>query len=94
MKDWQITDISKAEYVGIIEIDTYGDELVMFEILKTDTHLVFGSCTNIGLLESGNMEIDPHFSLDENLQELIADLETCYRLGEEYTNMISCNDRM
>lgn len=88
---WQVIDTTNAEYIGIIELES-GE---YFEVVKTENHLVFGNSTNIGLLESGNYLIDACFSLDENLQELIADLESYYIDGAGYqSDNFSCNDRM
>ena len=56
MEKWQIKDISKAKYIGMLEIEESED---IFEVVQTDKHLVFGSSTNIGLLQSGFIEIDP-----------------------------------
>jgi hypothetical protein len=65
-----------------------------FYILKTDHRLVFGGATNVGFLESGYMEYDDSFSLDETLQELVADLETYYNDGPDYVSHIVFNKRM
>lgn len=94
MKTWKAQDTEKADYVGIVEFQSNDGEWHNFEVVKTPTHLIFGGCTNIGLLESGNMEIDDCFSIDENLQELIADLETYYNGGPDYVAYIICNERM
>lgn len=49
----------------------------------------------VGLLESGNYEIDHDVSDDENLQELIEDLKSYYQDGKGYqSDRFSCNDRM
>ncbi|MFA7287269.1 MAG: hypothetical protein WC055_00155 [Melioribacteraceae bacterium] len=94
MKQWEATNTDKAEYVGIIEFQDNEGEYHNFEILKTDSRIVFGGNCNVGLLESGYMEIDNCFSFDENLQELISDLETFYNDGKEYVSRIVCNERM
>jgi hypothetical protein len=91
---WKAINTDTAEYVGIVEFQSDAGEYHDFEILKTDTHLVFGGSTNTGFLESGNMEIDSCFSLDENLQELVSDLEVYYNDGKEYVSRIVCNERM
>lgn len=90
MRTWKVSDLETAEYVGILELENND----YFEVVKTKTRLVFGSCTNVGLLESGYMVIDRDFSIDENLQELLEELETYYRDGKQYCNRIICNDRM
>jgi len=94
MKTWKMFDTATAEYVGYVEIEDNTGEYHVFEIPRTDTHLVFGGTTNIGFLESGNMELDLDFSLDENLQELVEDLETYSNQGAEFMIHIVCNDRM
>ena len=86
---WKAINIDDADYVGIIEINDS-----VFEIVKTDKHLVFGSSTNTGLLQSGYMEIDDYFSIDENLQALIENIEIFYSDGSLYAVDIVCNDRM
>jgi len=94
MKTWKAINTDNAQYIGIFEfMDTNGD-WHNFEVLKTDTHLVFGGACNIGFLESGNMEIDDCLSLDENLHALLSDLETYYSDGKEYVTRIICNERM
>jgi len=83
-------DIENSKYIGIIELES-GE---YFEAVKTDDYLVFGNSTNIGLLQSGYMELDNYFSLDSNLETLIEELETYYSDGKDYCNMIICNGRM
>ena len=96
-KLWKAQNTDQAPNVGIVEFEDPRSEgdYIYFEIVKTKTHFVFGNSCNIGLLEAGNYEIDPDFSDDENLQELIEDLESYYRDGEGYqSDRFSCNDRM
>ena len=90
MRTWKTSDLETEKYIGLIELSNND----YFEIVKTKTRLVFGSACNTGLLESGYMTIDKDLSIDENLQELIADLETYYRDGKQYCSRIICNDRM
>ena len=90
MKAWKVSNIEKSKYIGILELEDGN----YFEVVKTKTRFVFGNCCNIGLLESGYMVLDKDFSLDENLQELLEELETYYRDGKQYCNRIVCNDRM
>lgn len=95
MKEWKAQNQDNAEYIGVVEFQDNSEEYHLFEIVKTDTHLIFGSTTNIGLIESGNYEIDHNFSIDENLQELISDLESFYNDGDGYQSYsFSHNDRM
>ena len=96
-KLWKAQNTDQASYVGIVEFEDPKNEgdYIYFEIVKTETHLVFGNFGNIGLLESGNYEIDPDVSDDENLQELIEDLKSYYQDGKGYqSDRFSCNNRM
>jgi hypothetical protein len=86
---WSVSNVEGAKYLGTIEVN---DE--SFEVLTTDTKLVFGSACNVGLLESGYILRDSFESLDETLQELHSDLETYYRDGASYVSRIVCNERM
>lgn len=94
MKTWNVSDMTDAKHLGIIEFQDNQDEWHDFEIIQTSDRLVFGGHCNTGFLESGYMIIDDCFSIDENLQELLADLETYYNDGPEYCSMIVCNGRM
>ena len=96
-KLWKAQNTDQASYVGIVEFeDPRNDgDYIYFEIVKTETHLVFGNGCNIGLLESGNYELDPDFSDDENFQDLMEDLKSYYQDGKGYqSDRFSCNDRM
>jgi len=86
---WTVSNTTNADYIGTLEIK---DEA--FEVLATDTKLVFGSACNVGFLESGYILRDDCESIDETLQELHSDLETYYRDGSSYTSRIVCNERM
>lgn len=90
MQTWEISDISKAQHRGILELEN-GE---YFEILETRDRLVFGNACNAGFLESGYMMREDYESLDETLQELNSDLETFYRDGSKYVSRIVCNERM
>ena len=90
MKNWKLSDIENAKYIGTLEIE--GGEY--FEVLETPERLVFGGACNAGFLESGYITREDHESLDETLQELHADLETFYRDGREFVSRIVCNERM
>ncbi len=94
MKKWQHIDLLTLEYVGLIELENDQDH-VNFELYKNNNYIVFGSHTNACFLQSGYFEIDNCFSFDENLQELIADLESYYSDGAGYqSEAFCCNDRM
>ena len=94
MKKWTVSNIDNHEYVGIIEFQDDSNEWRHFEVVKTDSRIVFGTATNTGFMESGYLEIDDYFSFDENLQELVEDLECYYNDGKDYCSLIVCNDRM
>jgi hypothetical protein len=87
---WSVFDLTNAKYIGTLE--TEGGE--SFEIMATDTRLVFGTACNAGLLESGYILREAFESIDETLQELHSDLETYYRDGAAYVSRIVCNERM
>jgi hypothetical protein len=91
MKEWKVVDIDNAKYIGILELEDHEDAGV-FEIVQTEDKLVFGSSCNIGLLQSGYMDIDDCFSLDENLQALAEQLEMYYD-GERDLELVY-SDRM
>ena len=96
MKPWTVSNQENAKYIGLIEFQSNDGEFHNFEILltKDGQRLVFGGSCNCGFIESGYMPVDSCFSIEENLQELIADLETYYNDGKAYTSGISCNERM
>jgi hypothetical protein len=87
---WTVSNTTNAEYIGILELES-GEH---FEILATDTKIIFGSACNVGFLESGYILRESFESLDETLQELHSDLETYYRDGASYVSRIVCNERM
>lgn len=86
---WSVSDIRYAGSLGTLEIES-GE---YFDVLETETKLVFGSACNAGFLESGYILRDGE-TLDETLQELHADLEVYYRDGAKYVSRIVCNERM
>ena len=61
---------SSREQVGMIEVD----ESVLY-IEKDDKKLYAGTGCNSGIIPHHEMEIDDAFSLDENLQEFIEQIE-------------------
>lgn len=69
--------IKKEKYLGYFEIPDCGGELhlVKIKLKKGDSFLVAGGACNAGMLGEYVRKIDSCFSLDENLQELIADIE-------------------
>jgi len=90
MKNWEVSNIENAKYIGTLEIE--GGKY--FEVLETNERLIFGGACNAGFLESGYIMRDDCESLDEALQELHADLETFYRDGREFVSRVVCNERM
>lgn len=94
---WKSQNTDQAKYIGNLEVTNplTGDNFADFEVVKTDTHLVFGCTCNNGLLESGNYKLDPVFSLDENLQILLENLQSYYIDGpDRQSDQFACNDRM
>lgn len=87
---WTASDITNAQPHGILELES-GE---YFEILETQSRIVFGNACNAGFLESGHMVKEEGESLDEALRELHADLECYYRDGAQYVSRIVCNERM
>lgn len=91
---WTASDTTNAKYLGLVEFQDDQEEWHVFEILQTSDRLVFGSACNVGFLESGYMLLDDCLSIDENTQELLADLETYYNDGPQYTTNIIYNQMM
>jgi hypothetical protein len=89
LSEWSVSNVENAKHIGTLEVN---DE--SFEVLETETKLVFGGACNVGLLESGYILRESFESLDETLQELHADLETYYRDGAQYVSRIVYNERM
>jgi len=83
----------EQEYIGLLEFEV-GGEFYVFEIYRGGSRLLFGSHCNCGFLQSGHMDMDMDFSLDENLAELLADLDCYYANGPGSVSRIVCNDRM
>jgi hypothetical protein len=88
---WTASDISGATSLPLLQVDA-GD--CWFDILETPQKIVFGGACNAGFLESGFIVREDGESLDDTLNELLADLETYYRDGANYVSRIVCNDRM
>lgn len=79
-----------AQYIGTLELRS-GE---YFEILATESRIVFGNACNVGFLESGYMAKEEDESMDAALHELHADLECYYSDGAQYVSRIVCNGRM
>ncbi len=93
---WTPTDISSPIELrsNQIELQSLDGEYHHFYIVVTEDRIAFGGVTNTGFIESGYLQRDDCFSLDEQLQSLVEDLEVFYNDGREYTSEIVCNDRM
>lgn len=87
---WSVSNIEGAKHLGTLELES-GE---YFEVLETETKIVFGGACNVGLLESGYILKQEDESVDKTLQELHEDLETYYRDGAKYVSRIVYNERM
>ena len=90
---WSVSDITDAEYLGIIEIQDNQGEYHNFEIMETNDKLVFGSFINSGFIESGYIEKED-YDTDQTLVHLVDELEVYYNDGIEYCTAIVVNQRM
>lgn len=93
-KKWQVSDITHAEYLGVLEFQDNAGEFHVFEVLETPGRIVFGGMCNAGFLESGYLAKEEDETTDEALRETIADLEVYYDDGPKYVSRIVCNKRM
>jgi hypothetical protein len=93
-KKWVVSSLENSKYLGVIEFQDNKEEFHNFEIIETPEKLIFGGCTNTGFLESGYFLKDNDFSIDENLQELLVELEAYYNEGPSYVSNLIYNDRM
>jgi len=92
---WTASNTKYAQHIGVVEFQDNKDRWHDFEILElSGDRLIFGSACNVGFLVSGYMMLDENAHLGENLQELLADLETFYNDGPSYTSKIVFNERM
>jgi hypothetical protein len=93
---WQVSDISREIEMCSNEVEFLDarDEWQHFHIIATPERIVFGGCCNAGFIESGYIVRGEFETLDETLQEMLADLETYYNDGAQYVSRIVCNDRM
>ena len=92
--EWTVSDVSKAKHLGPIEFQSEDGEWHVFEILASDSRVVFGGVCNVGFIESGYILRDDCEHLDETLQEMLSDLQTYYNDGPDYVSRIVCNERM
>ena len=93
---WAVSDISKEIKIRSNELEFQDDkgEWQHFHFIVTPSRVVFGGCCNVGFIESGYIEREDHESIDETLQEMLADIETYYNDGPNYVSRIVCNERM
>lgn len=68
-------EITKEKYIGNLEIDGYEIHILAIEH-PSGSYLVSGSACNTGLIPDKAMVIDSALSIDENLQQFVADLES------------------
>ena len=91
---WQVSDTTNSKHLGLIECNDRHGERREFELLELSDCLLFGGACNVGFLESGYILCEDYESLDDTLQELLADLECYYNDGPLYVSRIVCNERM
>ena len=87
---WTANDISKGNYIGVLEFEENG-EWHNFEIIELKDRIVFGGACNVGFLESGYMLKEEY---ENTLEELLEELKAFYRDGKQYAPRIVCNERM
>jgi hypothetical protein len=96
MPEWSQSDISDTIPMRShdLEFQDNKGEWHHFTIIATRERIVFGGVCNVGFLESGYLPREEWESLDESLQETLADLEVYYNDGPRYVSRIVCNERM
>ena len=95
MKKWEAINIDGAEYIGAVSVEYTEGEWSELAIVKTASHLVAGGVCNTGLLQAASYVIDDYFSVDENTQGFIEDIEGYYRDGAGYhSDAFLCNARL
>jgi len=93
-RDWTVTDVSKPVFSGDIEFQDNEGEYQHFVVIATKDRIAFGGNCNVGFIESGYLPREEGETLDEGLAEMLADLETYYNDGAQYTSRIVFNERM
>jgi hypothetical protein len=93
---WTVSDISKEIKIRSNELEFQDGkgEWQHFHFVVTPSRIVFGGACNVGFIESGYIEREDHESIDETLQEMLADLECYYNDGPSYVSRIVCSERM
>lgn len=96
MAKWSVSDISESIPMRShdLEFQSNDGEWHHFTVIATPKRIVFGGVCNTGFIESGYLKREEHESLDESLQEMLADLEVYYNDGKDYVSRIVCNERM
>jgi hypothetical protein len=94
LRFWQVSDVSEASYLGMLQIQDSSNNWHSFEVLATNKRLIFGGACNVGFIESGFMPINEDETRNDALQELLSELETFYNDGKQYTTRIYVSDRM
>jgi hypothetical protein len=99
-ENWSMSDISNpinfthGNVQPIIEFQDARTEWHDFHIIVTKERIVFGGACNVGFIESGYLVREDGESVDEGLNELLADLMVYYNDGPEYVSRIVTNERM
>lgn len=89
---WTVSDTSKAEYLGTLEIEDKRGEFHVFKVLVIpNDRYIFGGFCNAGFIESGFMLLENDSGELENLQ---AELLAYYEDGPGYAPRLVCNERM
>ena len=64
-----------------------------FEVYDNGDYLTFGSFTGVLFFEAGNMLTESGFSLDENIQALVCNIDSYYEDGAGFQDRdFSCRD--
>lgn len=99
--DESITDLTLKEmaeyqkgYIGLIEFQDNQGEYHDFELVETVSYILIGGCTNVGFYESCRYLKESHLSLDENLQECLADLKAYYNEDSSSDNLLITTECM
>ena len=77
----------KGSEISLVELQDKNGEWHIFHLLHNKRKISYGGACNCGFLEDGHMIIDHDFSLDENLQAMIENLQVLIDDGIEYTEL-------
>ena len=81
-----------AKYIGQVEFQDKTGDWHYFDVLcalAPSKRIVFGCSCNVGFLESGFILREEGESVDDTLAEMLADLETYYNDGPQFTARIT-----